>query len=101
MFKSLSSLVAKGIFYLTICSRCNKIIGYYAELTIVIWKNSSHLSGNLSDFTRPRSGLWMSVVLLATVVIVIEGLMGIGSTLFAVDGTYWDSAWLKLLGLAK
>ncbi|KAG0629955.1 hypothetical protein M758_1G142000 [Ceratodon purpureus] len=53
------------------------------------------------DLTRPRSGLWMSVVLLASAVIVIEGVVAIGCTVFAVDETFLDSEWLKLLGLAS
>ncbi|KAG0629951.1 hypothetical protein M758_1G142000 [Ceratodon purpureus] len=43
----------------------------------------------------------MSVVLLASAVIVIEGVVAIGCTVFAVDETFLDSEWLKLLGLAS
>jgi len=43
----------------------------------------------------------MSVVLLATFVIVIEGLVAIGCTVFAADETTLGSEWLKVLGLSR
>lgn len=55
--------------------------------------------GSLPDITRPRRKLWMSVVLLASFVIVIEGIVAIGCTVIAADDT--SSEWLKVLGLSR
>lgn len=57
--------------------------------------------GILPDITRPRRKLWMSVVLLATFVIVIEGIVAIGCTVIAADDTTLSSEWLKVLGLSR
>lgn len=52
-------------------------------------------------YAGPRPVLWMSVVLLATIVIVIEGLIELAWAVFGDKWTFLQSPWLEILGFSR